>query len=136
MQLDGMKIHPRVFILNDASAKFHDLWHKLSKQMNRQTYQQGYLVINQVDRFWIECSLRKISVEDACLEWSNTDYSAFALPSATEQAGHNLATLASELGLTYAEIFNILMDVRRGELKYHIRGERHPNDPDKPGGLA
>lgn len=80
--------------------------------------------------------MKKISVADACLEWGDTDYSVFALASATEQAGRDLATLASKHGLTYAEILNILMDVRHGELKYHIQAERHPDDPDKPGGLA
>jgi hypothetical protein len=42
--------------------------------------------------------------------------------------------------LTCGEMFSVLGDVGCGQIanlaKYLIREERHPDDPDKPGGLA
>lgn len=123
--MNRMTLHPRVSIFYEASLKFSDLWHKVVKKMDRKTFEEGYLVLNQIDRFWIECAMREISVQDACLEWGNADYSVFALASATEQTGHDLAKLVSDYDLTYGEIVSILIGIRNGELKSHIRSERN-----------
>lgn len=37
--------------------------------------------------------------------------------------------------LTYIELFQIFNEITASWLKYALRDERHPNDPDKPGGL-
>jgi len=37
--------------------------------------------------------------------------------------------------LTYYELFGVLNQVEASWLKYAIRDERHPGEPDKPGGL-
>lgn len=39
-------------------------------------------------------------------------------------------------GLTNGELSSILAEEIASVAKYQIRAERHPNDPDKPGGLA
>lgn len=36
--------------------------------------------------------------------------------------------------LTYAELFRIINEVEAAWIKYAIRDERHPDDPDTPGG--
>jgi hypothetical protein len=46
-----------------------------------------------------------------------------------------VARIAFEHDLTYAEIFSILGGEIQGQAKYAIRAERHPDDPDAPGGL-
>jgi len=37
--------------------------------------------------------------------------------------------------LTHLELISILNEVTAGWIGYAIRDERHPDDPDKPGGL-
>jgi hypothetical protein len=56
------------------------------------------------------------------------------------QKAHNeLAAAVSEIikkyELTYGELWSVLNEVEASWIKYCIRDERHPDDPDKPGGL-
>jgi hypothetical protein len=37
--------------------------------------------------------------------------------------------------LTYIELLQIFNEITASWLKYALRDERHPDDPDKPGGL-
>ena len=38
-------------------------------------------------------------------------------------------------GLTYGELHRVINSVQSNWIKYQIRDERHPNDPNKPGGV-
>lgn len=38
--------------------------------------------------------------------------------------------------LTYGELYGLLIDQMQSVNRTHIRNERHPDDPDMPGGLA
>jgi hypothetical protein len=56
------------------------------------------------------------------------------------QQAHNelgLATIeiVNKYDLTFGELFSVLNQIEASWLKYCIRDERHPDDPDKPGGL-
>lgn len=44
--------------------------------------------------------------------------------------------IARHRDLTYLELLQILNEISASWLKYGIRDERHPNEPDKPGGFA
>ncbi len=56
------------------------------------------------------------------------------------QAGTELSqavsAIATKHNLTYGELFSALSAIQGNWAKYQIRDERHPNEPDKPGGLA
>ena len=56
------------------------------------------------------------------------------------QAGAELSQAVSSIvakhDLTYGELFAALSAIQGNWAKYQIRDERHPNDQDKPGGLA
>jgi hypothetical protein len=47
-----------------------------------------------------------------------------------------LLNIVENNDLTYGEIHSIINDEQSSWIKYQIREERHPNNPDKPGGLA
>jgi hypothetical protein len=47
-----------------------------------------------------------------------------------------LLDLEQKYGLTYGELFSLLGNAIANLAKYQIRGERHPNDPDKKGDEA
>lgn len=60
--------------------------------------------------------------------------------STVAQAGAELSqaisSIADKYDLTYGELFSTLSAIQGTWAKYQIRDERHPNDPEKPGGLA
>jgi hypothetical protein len=45
-------------------------------------------------------------------------------------------TVARDYELTYGELFALLGNAVANLAKYQIRGERHPDDPDKNGDEA
>lgn len=131
-----MKMHPRVIPVQSASATFGMNWARSLERLSLRTYADGYLVWNQIDRFWIDSSRQQLSPAEVCAAWTNTDFSTFDHAQAVQEIGSMLVGLVQEHDLTYGEISSVLLDVRTTDAKYHIRVERHPEDPDKPGSMA
>lgn len=55
---------------------------------------------------------------------------------ARRQIAGAIQSAAEANDLTYGELTAILSGELSSLAKYQIRQERHPNDPEKPGGLA
>jgi hypothetical protein len=111
-------------------------WARSLEHLSITTYADGYLVWNQIDRFWIDSYRQMLTPDDACAAWEKTDFSTFDHAQAVQEIGSILVGLVREHDLTYGEISSILLDVRTSDAKYHIRVERHPEDPDKSGSMA
>lgn len=47
-----------------------------------------------------------------------------------------LGRVIPKYNLTYGELFSILGECIQNWAKFAIRDERHPGQPDKPGGIA
>lgn len=126
-------MHPRVMLLQNASCEFAVFWAKLQRKNNIKTYEHGFLILNRIEKFWIEASMEGWSTHQACEKWLEK---VTAEEVSEREAGDELAYLVRDCGLTYGEVFSIFSEVRATSVKYYIRAERHPDDPDKPGGLA
>lgn len=126
-------MHPRARPHMLASAEFGVFWAKLQRKLGIKTYEQGFLVLNQLERFWLEASMEGLSVDQTAERWERVMSAKNVVERMT---GDELVKFVQEYSLTYGEIFSVLVEVRSTAIKYYIRGERHPDDPDKPGGLA
>lgn len=122
-----MQMNARTRPVQLANGEFGIFWARL----NAKHYEDAYRVWNIVDRFWIEASREEWSLEKACEEWIKKD-----LEPDVEKLGNELVRVIKEYNLTYAEIYSVLLSARTLTVKYHIRAERHPNDPDAPGDVA
>lgn len=128
-----MQMHARVMPSQSASGEFGIFWAKLQRKMNVKTYEQGFLVLNRLEHFWLSASMENLTPLEACQRWHETVAADDVIERMT---GDEIAKLVREYELTYGEIYAMLVDTRSTSIKYYIRGERHPDDPDKPGGLA
>lgn len=52
-----------------------------------------------------------------------------------EKEGLKIRKAFIDSELTYGEAIKVISDILANWAKYIIRAERHPDDPDKPGGL-
>ena len=55
---------------------------------------------------------------------------------ARNELAEALAGVINKYDLTYGEIFGLLAEQMGEWARYCVRDERHPGQPDKPGGLA
>lgn len=132
----NMRRHHRALLVQKAEGIFGIIWVEALEQMNISSYEDSYLIWNQIDRFWIDSARQGLSPEDACSAWERVDTSIFIFPSVAHLIGNKLIQVVREHGLTYGEINSVLLSPRSLDTRNHIRTERHPDTPEKPGGLA
>jgi hypothetical protein len=128
-----MQVHPRATVLESAVAEFGLFWAKYQRAQKIDSYEQGFRIINFLEKFWLDTSLEGLTPFEASQKWLEM---VEIQEVAGEAVGNELAYQVRDCALTYGEVYSILTDVRATSLKYFIRAERHPDDPDKPGGLA
>lgn len=129
-----MRIHKREMIVNKAEAKFGVDASKHFIAIGVVEYADAYFVFNEIERYWIAAARRELSEVEAATEWPNYSLPEDPFSSSLQALGDMFAASVAENQLTYGEIARILSTVRSSKAKYHIRAERHPEDPDKPGG--
>lgn len=127
-----MEIDSRIRLLSVASAIFGLKWAEAMAAKEVETYEQGYMISNQIERFWILASIDEISIKKACSDWKDLDKSTFTLPNVATKVGDQLVEVITEHKLTYAEILSALVAARQTDLKFHLRGEREPKRKLKP----
>jgi len=129
-----MRLHPREMPVQEASALFKMRWLELD-QSPAKTFAAINLAFNAIDRFWIEANLNEMKVKDATATWDGfpLDKLPEELRDFTRSVGRELVWVVTKNDLTYGEIMKIISDERLSSAKYHIRSERHPSDPDRPG---
>lgn len=132
-----MRLHPREMPVQEASALFKMRWLELD-QSSARTFAAINLAFNAIDLFWIEADLNEMKVKDAADTWDGFPLNTLpeALRDFTRNVGRELVGAVMKNDLTYGEIMKIISDERLSSAKYHIRSERHPNEPDRPGGLV
>lgn len=130
-----MRIHKREMIVNKAEAKFGLDASNHFIAVGVVKYADVYFVLNEIERYWIAAARRELSVAEAATEWPNYSLPEDPLSSSLQTLGDMFAASVAGNQLTYGEIARILSTLRSSEAKYHIRAERHPEDPDKPGGV-
>ncbi|WP_315922403.1 hypothetical protein [Mesorhizobium sp. SP-1A] len=130
-----MKIHKREMIVNKAEAKFGLDSSSHFIEIGEMEYADVYFVFNEIERYWIAAARRGLSETQAATEWPTYSLPEDPLTSSLKMLGDVFATSVAENQLTYGEIARILSTLRSSKAKYHIRAERHPEDPDKPGGV-
>lgn len=132
-----MRLHKRAHVVQQAESSFGSGWLDLEAKHDIDTCAALHLVLNAIDQYWITADLRNIPVSDAVGAW--VEY-ALKVPESllvfTREAGKLLAEVIKTHELTYGEIMMILAQQRAGLAKYHIRAERHPDEPGKAGGEA
>lgn len=130
-----MRIHKREMIVNKAEAKFGLDASNHFIAVGVVEYADVYFVLNEIERYWIAAARRELSAAEAATEWPNYSIPEDSLSSSLQTLGDMFAASVAGNHLTYGEIARILSTLRSSEAKYHIRAERHPEDPDKPGGV-
>lgn len=130
-----MRIHHREMIANKAEVKFclDASTHFTANGVLE--YADINFVLNEIDRYWIAAARRGLSAAQAATEWSNYRLPEDSLTSNLQTLGDMFAASVAGNRLTYGEIARILSAIRSSEAKYHIRAERHPHNPGKPGGV-
>jgi hypothetical protein len=121
-----MEIDSRIRLHSRASAIFGLKWAEAMAAKEVETYEQGYMICNQLERYWIGASMEDESIKKACSDWKDLDKSIFTLPEVATKIGDQLVEVIIEYKLTYAEILSALVDARQTDLKFHLRGERQP----------
>lgn len=130
-----MRIHKRETIANKAEAKFGLDASNHFIEIGEMDYTDVYFVFNEIERYWIAAARRKLSEAQAATEWPTYSLPEDPMTPSLKVLGDVFATSVAENQLTYGEIARILSTLRSSETKYHIRAERHPEDPAKPGGV-
>lgn len=131
-----MQLHPRVMPVQMAEGSFGVAWATVLPKHGINDYGDSYLIWSQIDRFWIDSARQGLSRKAACSAWADQDTSKFLFPEATAEVGAEFARIVKEFKLTFGEAYGVLLNARSSDIKYHIRQERHPKNPDKPGGCA
>jgi hypothetical protein len=127
-----MEIDSRIRLHSRASGIFGLKWAEAMAIKEVETYDQGYMISNQIERFWILASIDDLSIKNACSAWKDLDKTTFTLPSVATKVGDELVDVITEYKLTYAEILSALVAARQTDLKYHLREERTPKRKPKP----
>lgn len=119
-----MELHSRTKSLHRASAKFGLYWSETVEAEDISTYEQGYCIVNQIERFWIDSSLAGRTIQNALSIWSGLDKLTLPQARLVGKVGDKLSEFVKEFDLTYAEIFFILVDVRTADIKFDLQNER------------
>lgn len=124
-----MSVHARVFKVQSALGLLTMNWASTLERLSVVSYVDGYLVWNQIDRFWIDSDRKLLFPLEACANWQKSDFCSFVHGQAVEEIGSLLVELVREHELTYGEIWSILMDIRNYETQRHVQAERQPPTP-------
>lgn len=119
-----------------AAAEFGIKWSDLLTQYEVASFVDSFSVWNEIDRFWILAARTSMSIKEAVRSWPDFHPTGEWHPAFLRDAGAYLCELAATHKLTHGEIGLVLLNIRQSDVKSLIQVERHPNDPDKPGGTA
>lgn len=123
MSGDRLCLNPRYFKVTEATWKVHLKWFKISERLD--------LPLDVTLGILLEIA----SATNKALDLKHR-YGPMTLDSTGEEFLTELKAVEKEYELTAGESLRILLDAAAGEVKYMIRHERHPNDPDKKGDEA
>jgi hypothetical protein len=130
-----MKIHKRELEAKKAETQILCAVENYISSVGEFSYMDIYYIWNEIERFWIDAGRHDMSEREATLKWSDHPLASDPLMSAVKGVGNIFNVAVAEYELTYGEIVRIIGTEKLSLAKYHIRYERHPEDPDKPGGV-
>jgi hypothetical protein len=131
-----MEIDDRYFESAKARNAFGTFWCETHLKVgtadfpNRRPYADSYLILNRLERYWIESFRKGILSKDAASAWKAADLSDCELSADVSLFGDRLAELVAANDLTYVEIFEIFVDVLSLDVKYHRRREKVNEDDE------
>lgn len=121
-----LQIHSRELAAQRAAASFNIGF------LDTVSDETDFAVIFQAINTLVACVTANMVDDAPPLEWPGKEGS----PKYAFKAGQVLAAIAVEGNLTHGEMLLALHDAQASLIKSLIRSERHPNNPDMPGGLA
>jgi hypothetical protein len=119
-----MTTTPRSLMHHRVATAFGLMWAEAMGVKEVESYEQGYMICNQIERYWLEASLDDVAMKTACSNWKDLDKSSFTLAHVATKIGDQLVELIVKHKLTYAEIFSLLADVRKFDISFHLKNER------------
>lgn len=119
----GLRIHPRYFKVAEATNGLRLTFLKIEERLD--------LTLDRVIGILLQIATETNKVEDL----KNRNH-PINLDEVGEEFFNELKKTEEKYQLTQGESLRILLEAAANEVKYLIRLERHPNDPDKKGDEA
>jgi antitoxin component of RelBE/YafQ-DinJ toxin-antitoxin module len=119
----GLRLHPRYFTVAEATNTLRLTFLKIEERLD--------LTIDRVIGILLQIATETNKAE----ELKDRNY-PIGLDEVGEEFFKELKKTEEKYGLTQGESLRILLEATANEVKYLIRHERHPNNPDKKGDEA
>lgn len=120
-----MRLHPREIHTQQAAGRFRM---GFSNLISGET---EFSVELEAISALISCVALSMKEDTPSVKWPKKEGS----PKFAFEAGQLMESIATEIGLTHGEMLSALNDVLSSTTRHLIQAERHPENPDSPGGL-